>query len=76
MASVRTTPQEQAGSFRTRRGGNKPRLIGLIVGFDPRPNIGAPVGFIAPASAFAPYLNGAVISRVDRPSQIPEMSMN
>lgn len=56
--------------------GNKPRLIGLIVGFDPRPNIGAPVGFIAPASAFAPYLNGAVISRVDRPSQIPEMSMN
>ena len=48
----------------------------LIVGFDPRPNIGAPIGFIAPASAFAPYLNGPVISRVDSPAQTPEMSMN
>jgi protease YdgD len=56
--------------------GNKPQLIGLIVGFDPRPNIGAPVGFIAPASAFAPYLNGAVISRVGSPEQTPELSMN
>jgi protease YdgD len=55
---------------------NKPRLIGLIVGFDPRPNIGAPVGFIAPASAFAPYLNAPVISHVDSPGQTPEMSMN
>lgn len=56
--------------------GNKPRLIGLIVGFDPRPNIGAPIGFIAPASSFAPYLNGPVISRVDSPRQTPERSMN
>lgn len=56
--------------------GNKPRLIGLIVGFDPRPNIGAPIGFIAPASAFAPYLNAPVISRVGSPDQTPEMSMN
>lgn len=56
--------------------GNKPRLIGLIVGFDPRPNIGAPVGFIAPASAFAHYLTGPVISRAPDSGQIPEMSMN
>ncbi len=56
--------------------GNKPRLIGLIVGFDPRPNIGAPVGFIAPASAFAQYLTGPVISSAPDSGQISETSMN
>ncbi len=56
--------------------GNKPRLIGLIVGFDPRPDIGAPVGFIAPASAFAPYLTAPTISHLEKPSQASEMSMN
>lgn len=56
--------------------GNKPRLIGLIVGFDPRPNIGAPVGFIAPASAFAQYLTGPVISSAPDSGQISESSMN
>lgn len=42
--------------------GNRPKLIGLIVGFDPRPNIEAPVGFIAPATAFAPYLQAPLVS--------------
>lgn len=56
--------------------GNKPRLIGLIVGFDPRPDIGAPVGFIAPASAFAPYLNGSLIGSRASPAQSSEISMN
>lgn len=49
--------------------GNKPRLIGLIVGFDPRPDIEAPVGFIAPASAFAPYLTAPLVGAVASPSE-------
>jgi hypothetical protein len=56
--------------------GDKPRLIGLIVGFDPRPNIEAPVGLIVPATAFAPYLNGPPVGSATSPDQIPEMSMN
>lgn len=56
--------------------GDKPRLIGLIVGFDPRPNIGAPLGLIVPATAFAPYLNGPPVGSATSPDQIPEMSMN
>jgi protease YdgD len=60
--------------------GNKPRLIGLIVGFDPRPNIGAPVGYIVPASNFAPYLNGllagSLVGWTASPTQSPEISMN
>lgn len=56
--------------------GNRPRLIGLIVGFDPRPDIAAPVGFIAPASAFAGYLNGPLASSGGQTEETPEMSMN
>ena len=55
--------------------GNKPRLIGLIVGFDPRPDIGAPVGFIAPASAFAPYLDGPLVGGRPEPAPSPEQSV-
>jgi protease YdgD len=56
--------------------GNKPRLIGLIVGFDPRPGIGAPVGFIAPASAFAQHLNGPLVGSSENPAKSPKISMN
>lgn len=42
--------------------GNRPKLIGLIVGFDPRPDIEAPIGFIAPATAFAPYVGAPLVS--------------
>lgn len=56
--------------------GNRAKLIGLIVGFDPRPDIQAPVGFIAPASAFAPYLNAPLVGSVDRSDENPKTSMN
>jgi protease YdgD len=55
---------------------NNPRLIGLINGFDSRPNIGAPVGYIVPATAFAPYLNGPLASSRESPAQSPKISMN
>jgi V8-like Glu-specific endopeptidase len=56
--------------------GNRPKLIGLIVGFDPRPDIAAPVGFIAPASAFAPYLAAPLVGSLENSGKIPKTSMN
>jgi len=56
--------------------GNRPKLIGLIVGFDPRPDIQAPVGFIAPASAFAPYLAAPLVGSINNSEETPKISMN
>lgn len=44
--------------------GERPELIGLIVGFTNQPGTGEPIGIVVSARAFAPYVGSALVSQL------------
>lgn len=44
--------------------GERPELIGLIVGFTEQPGTGEPIGIVVSARAFAPYVGPALVSQL------------
>lgn len=44
--------------------GERPELIGLIVGFTEQPGTGEPIGIVVSAKAFAPYVGSTLVSEL------------
>ncbi len=54
--------------------GERPELIGLIVGFTEQPGTGEPIGIVVSARAFASYVGSALVSQglpLTKPQELP-----